>query len=59
MKLNLNSNVRAVIYLIGVVGTILVTYLLGKGLVGTDEQTMWNSLVAAIFVMAGLNVNKE
>lgn len=56
MKLNLPRKIRALLYVITIVGSPIMTYLLSLGLIGDLEMSLWSSEVAVVATIAGLNL---
>jgi len=53
------AKVRAALYVLSAVGSVVVSYLSVKHYVGDAEVALWSGLVAVIGTMAGLNVGKS
>lgn len=57
MKLNPPPKVRAALYVLTAVGSVVVLYLKAKHYIGDDEVAFWGGLVAVVNSMAALNVS--
>jgi hypothetical protein len=55
MKITVPSRIRVAIYVLNVLGTPVVAYLLARAIIGPLEMTLWAAEVAAAFLLAGLN----
>lgn len=49
--------VRAALYLVYGIGSLVATYLAGKGVIGTDELTLWSGLGVLLGLTAASNTN--
>lgn len=58
MKLNPPPKVRVALYIFTAVGSLAVTYLSVRGVIGVDEVALWTSFTTLIAGMAGFNVPK-
>lgn len=59
MTINVPYAIRAALYVINVIGSPLMAYLLSRGTIGTLEVTLWAAEMSAVFALAGLNVTKN
>jgi len=59
MQYNPPANVRAILYVVSAIGSVLVSYLSVKHLIGDAEVGLWSGLVAVVNTMAGLNVSSK
>ena len=57
MDVAIPRSVRLVLYLVTSIGSLLVTYLAARGLVGPDEIGLWTGFTALIAAMAGFNIS--
>lgn len=57
MPLNPPKNVRAILYVLTLIGTPVVIYLKAKGVIGDLELTLWGAEVTAVNAMAALNTS--
>lgn len=53
------AKVRAALYLLSAVGSVVVSYLSVKHYIGDAEVALWSGLVGVIGSMAALNVAKS
>lgn len=58
MKLNPPPKVRTALYIFTGVGSLVVTYLCVKELIGVAEVALWTGFTTFIAGMAGFNVPK-
>lgn len=56
MQFNPPNKIRAALYIISAVGSVVVTYLSVKHYIGDAEVALWAGLVGVINTMAALNV---
>jgi hypothetical protein len=59
MQLTIPPKVRATLYILTVIGSPIVAYLLTKGVIGTLEVTLWSAEVSAVSALAAFNVGKR
>lgn len=59
MRVNLPSNVRAIIYVITALGTPLMGVLTEQNFLPGWAMTLWTAEVAAVTAMAALNVTSS
>lgn len=57
MQFNFHPKLRLAIYVVFGVGSILVTYLLEKQRIGTEEVQLFTALSAFAYGLAAINVN--
>lgn len=57
MKINIPRNIRLLLYIITVFGSLLVSYFSATGKLGGAEVALWTGFTAAIATMAGFNIN--
>lgn len=55
MTVNLPPNVRFALYLITSIGSLVVTYLVTKDVLGDAEVALWAGFTALVAGMAGFN----
>jgi hypothetical protein len=55
VRINLPSQLRVAIYVFASLGSLVVTYLVAKKVLGSDEVSLWTGFVAIVTGMAGLN----
>lgn len=55
MTLNPPRKVRAALYIFTMFGSLIMTYLAIKNIVGVDEVALWTSFTTLIAGMAGFN----
>ncbi len=53
LDVTLAAKVRAVLYALTALGTPVVSYLLAKGYIGSDEMVFWGAEVTVVSAMAG------
>lgn len=58
MKLTIPYKVRATLYIINVIGTPVIMYLLAKDIIGQQEVMLWGAEMTAVSIMAALNIDK-
>lgn len=58
MRVNLPRRWRLALYVINAIGTPVVVYAKAKGWIGDLEVALWSAEVAAVFALAGLNVDR-
>lgn len=56
MQVNLPPKVRLGIYVVFGIGAIIVTYLLNKGQIGTDEVQLFTGISTFVYALAAINV---
>lgn len=59
MNLNLPPRVRAILYVLTLVGTPIVGYLLSKKVIGELEVNLWGAEVMVVSALAAFNVSKK
>jgi len=55
MTINLPAKLRLAIYIAFGIGNLVSVYLINKAYIGVDEVTLYNSIGAFVFGLAGLN----
>ena len=58
MRVNLPRRHRLALYVINAIGTPVVVYASAKGWIGDLEVALWSAEAAAVFALAGLNVDR-
>lgn len=58
MSVTLPHKLRVALYVITIVGSPVMAYLLSKGIIGDLELTLWAAEVTAVGTIAALNVSK-
>jgi len=56
MNINIPRNIRLVLYIVTVFGSLLVTYFATTGKLGGAEVALWSGFTAAVAAMAGFNL---
>lgn len=59
MNVNLPAKVRLALYIFFGIGSLVVTYLSVKTIIGVDEVSLWTGISAFVFALAGINVNTK
>lgn len=57
MHVDIPRNIRLTLYIVTSIGSMLVTYLAAKGIIGGDEIAFWTGFTAFIAAMASININ--
>lgn len=53
------AKLRYALYILSGIGSVVVSYLSIKHVIGDAEVALWGGLVAVVNTMAGLNVSKS
>lgn len=59
MQINLPYKVRLVLYVLNILASPVVAYLLAKGVIGTLEMTLWAAEVTAVSALAAFNITPD
>jgi len=57
MSLNPPYKVRAALYVLTMIGTPVMAYLLSKGYIGTLEMALWSGEVSVVSALAAFNTS--
>lgn len=57
MRTNIPPKVRFAVYLITGIGSVAVSYMVAKNMIGDAELTAWTALVGLVNGMAASNTN--
>lgn len=56
MDVNLNRNLRLILYIVTAIGAPVIAYLNATGVIGENEITLWAGLTTVVAAIAGFNI---